>query len=52
MEYESVEFSEEEIAEMLRNREGGRKAGRGDSPYSQEYYEGLYGIDSKKEGKK
>ncbi len=43
------EISEEEIARILRGRPGGRKAGRGDSPYTQEFYEETYGI---KEGKK
>ncbi len=43
------EISEEEIARMLEERPGGRKAGRGDSEYTQEYYEKLYGIKKKKE---
>ena len=48
--WESVgEISEEDIARILRERPGGRKAGRGDSPYTQEFYEETYGI---KEGKK
>ncbi len=45
--WESVNVSEEDVAEMLNNREGGRKAGRGDSPYTQEFYEKTYGIDKK-----
>ena len=53
MEWVSVEITDEEIRRQLEEREGGRKAGRGDSPYSQEYYEDLYGIErkEKKEGK-
>ncbi len=53
MEWVSVEITDEEIRRQLESREGGRKAGRGDSPYSQEYYEDLYGIErkEKKEGK-
>lgn len=47
------DVSEEDIARMLNEREGGRKAGRGDSPYTQEFYEETYGIKSKKkEGEK
>ena len=38
------EISEEEIARILNERPGGRKAGRGDSPYTQEFYEKTYGI--------
>ncbi len=44
------ELSEEEIAEIL-ERNGGRKEGSGDSDYTQEFYEELYGI-KRKEGKK
>ena len=49
----SIEITDDEIRRILEEREGGRKAGRGDSPYSQEYYENLYGIErkEKKEGK-
>lgn len=42
------EISEEEIARILRERPGGRKAGRGDSPYTQEFYEETYGIKGEK----
>lgn len=42
------QLSPEEVGKMLEEREGGRKAGRGDSPYTQEYYEELYGIKKKK----
>ena len=48
VQYESIEISDEEIRKQLDEREGGRKAGRGDSPYSQEFYEELYGIKKKK----
>ena len=48
-EWESVSITPEEVAKMLDEREGGRKAGRGDSPYTQEFYEKTYGI---KKGKK
>jgi hypothetical protein len=48
----SIEITDDEIRRILEEREGGRKAGRGDPPYSQEYYEDLYGIEKKKkEGK-
>ena len=47
--WESIEISDEEIARILNERPGGRKAGRGDSPYTQEFYEETFGI--KKEGK-
>ena len=43
----SIEITDEEIRRQLEERKGGRKAGRGDSPYSQEYYEDLYGIERK-----
>ena len=46
---ECRDISEEEIARMLEERPGGNKAGRGDSEYTQEYYEKLYGIKKKKE---
>ena len=42
------QYTDEEIGKMLDEREGGRKAGRGDSPYTQEYYEELYGIKKEK----
>ena len=45
-EYERVKISDEEIGRMLDERPGGRKAGRGDSPYTQEEYERLYGLGS------
>lgn len=47
--WESIEISDEEIARILNERPGGRRAGRGDSPYTQEFYEETFGI--KKEGK-
>lgn len=50
-EWETVDISDEEIARQLNEREGGRKAGRGDSPYTQEFYEKTYGLDKKKEKK-
>ena len=46
----SIEITDDEIRRILDEREGGRKAGRGDSPYSQEFYEETYGI-RRKEGK-
>ena len=46
----SIEITDDEIRRILEEREGGRKAGRGDSPYSQEFYEETYGI-RRKEGK-
>ena len=46
-EYERVKISDEEIGRMLDERPGGRKAGRGDSPYTQEEYERLYGLNGK-----
>ena len=49
--YESIEISDEEIRKQLDEREGGRKASRGDSPYSQEFYEDLYGLKKKKKKK-
>ena len=48
VQYESIEISDEEIRRQLDEREGGRKAGRGDSPYSQEFYEDLNGLKKKK----
>lgn len=44
----NVDITDEEIARQLEEREGGRKAGRGDSPYTQEFYEETYGISKKK----
>jgi hypothetical protein len=49
MEYEEVEITDEEIRRILDSRPGGRKAGRGDSPYSQDFYEELYGLKEAKE---
>ena len=43
-EWETLDITDEEIAEQLDSREDAWKAGRGDSPYSQEYYEELYGL--------
>ena len=51
VQYESIEISDEEIRKQLDEREGGRKAGRGDSPYSQGFYEDLYGLKKKKKKK-
>ncbi len=45
--FRHIEISEEEIANELEKREGGRVAGRGDSPYTQEFYEEIYGIKKK-----
>ena len=42
------EWTEERIDRILNEREGGRTAGRGDSPYTQEHYEELYGIEKRK----
>ena len=42
--WKSIDISEEEIERQLDERPGGRKAGRGDSPFSQECYEGLCGL--------
>ena len=49
-EWESVDISDEEIGRMLDERPGGRKAGRGDSPFSQEFYEETYGIKKEEKG--
>ncbi len=49
-EYTRREYTPEEVAEILGRRKGGRKAGRGDSPYSQEEYERIYGIGKKEDG--
>lgn len=46
--WESIEITDDEIRQQLDNRKGGRKAGRGDSPYTQEFYDELYGLNSKK----
>ena len=46
--WKSIEISDEEIARMLNERPGGRKAGRGDSPYTQEFYEKTFGIKEEK----
>lgn len=51
-EWESITVTPEEVKKMLDEREGGRKAGRGDSPYTQEFYEKTYGIDKLKKKKK
>ncbi len=48
MEYTTREYTPEEVAGILGRRKGGRKAGRGDSPYTQEEYERIYGLDAKK----
>ena len=42
--WETIEITEEEISRQLDEREGAWKAGRGDSPYTQEFYEDLWGI--------
>ena len=51
-EWETIEISDEEIDWMLNERPGGRKAGRGDSPYTQEFYERTYGITKERKVKK
>lgn len=43
--YETIEIYGEEIARQLNSRPGGRRAGRGDSLWTQERYEESYGID-------
>lgn len=48
-EYVSIEITEEEIARQLDECPGGRKAGRGDSPYTQEFYEEFWGIRKEEE---
>ena len=48
-EWESVHITPEEVKKLLDERPGGRKAGRGDSPWTQDRYEEEYGIDSGKE---
>lgn len=47
--WKSVEITEEDVATILNERPGGRKAGRGDSPYTQEFYERTFGIREVKE---
>ena len=47
--WKSVDITDEEIARILNERPGGRKAGRGDSPYTQEFYEETFGIREAKE---
>lgn len=42
--------SVEEIARVLEELGIGCIAGRGDSPYTQEFYEELHGLKEKKEG--
>ena len=50
--WETIEISDEEIDRILNERPGGRKAGRGDSPYTQEFYERTYGITKERKVKK
>ena len=49
--WESVSVTPEEVKKILDGREGGRKAGRGDSPWTQEFYEKEYGIARSSGGK-
>ena len=42
--WESIHVTPEDVARMLEEREGGRRAGRGDSPFTQEKYEEIYGM--------
>ncbi len=42
--WEPVSVSPEDVKRMLDGREGGRRAGRGDSPWTQEFFERTYGI--------
>lgn len=44
-------ITDEEIGRMLEAREGGRIAGRGDSPCTQGFYEKEYGLEKKKEAR-
>ena len=44
VEWMPIKISDEEIVRILNERPGGRKAGRGDSPYTKEFYEETYGI--------
>ena len=46
--WKTIDITDEEIAEQLDSREDAWKAGCGDSPYSQEYYEELYGLKKSK----
>ncbi len=46
--WRALNLSEEDIRRQLDEREGGRKAGRGDSPYTQDFYEETYGLKEKK----
>ncbi len=47
IEWESVSVTPEEVKKILDEREGGRYAGRGDSPWTQKRYEKEYGIERK-----
>jgi hypothetical protein len=49
IQWETIEITDEEISRQLDEREGARKAGRGDSPYTQEFYEELWGIKKEEE---
>lgn len=49
--YRTLKLSQKEMRRQLEEREGGRAAGRGDSPYTQEAYEEMYGLKKKKEEK-
>ena len=49
--WESVSVTPEEVKRILDEREGGRIAGRGDSPWTQEFYEKEYGIVRSSGGK-
>ena len=44
MAWERISMTEDEVRRQLEERPGGRTAGRGDSPFTQEVYEELYGI--------
>ena len=46
--WESVSVTPEEVKKILDEREGGRYAGQGDSPWTQEFYEEVYGINFEK----
>ena len=48
--WESIHVTPEDVARMLEEREGGRRAGRGDSPFTQEKYEEIYGIEGEDDG--
>lgn len=43
--WEQISVTPEEVKRMLDEREDGRKAGLGDSPWTQEFYEETYGIN-------